>query len=96
LDSDHQSDFQEFLAGTDPTNAGSVLEVIAIQSINPSQVRILWSATVGRSYVIQTKASLEAGPWTNTSEPITANAAAMSMDVASVAGSAFYRTVLVQ
>jgi len=96
LDGDGHPDFQEFLAGTDPTNAGSVLEVIAIRSINPGQVRILWSATVGKSYVIQIKPALGDTAWTNTNEPITANASTMSMDVASASGSAFYRAVLVQ
>jgi Tol biopolymer transport system component len=96
LDGDWHSDFQEFLAGTDPTNAGSVLEVIAIRSINPSQVRILWSATVGKSYVIQTMPSLDAAVWTNTGDTITANANTMSIDLASASASAFFRAVLVQ
>ena len=96
FDGDGQSDFQEFLAGTDPTNAGSVLEVIAIRSLNPNQVRILWSATAGKHYVIQSKSSLDASSWTNATEPITANMAAMSFDLASNSPAAFYHVVLVQ
>ena len=96
FDGDGQSDFQEFLAGTDPTNAGSVLEVIAIRSLNPSQLRLLWSATAGKHYVIQSKSSLDAPSWTNVTEPITANTAAMAIDVASASPAAFYRVVLVQ
>lgn len=96
FDGDGHSDFSEFRAGTDPTEGGSVLEVIAIRSLSPDQVRILWSATVGKSYIIQARSSLEDAGWTNGSEPVTANATAMSLDLASASLAAFYRVVLVQ
>lgn len=96
LDGDGHSDFQEFLAGTDPTDSGSILEVIAIQSLNPNQVRILWSATLGKHYVVQFKPSLDDPSWTNTTDPITAETAAMSFELAQASTLGFYRVVLVQ
>lgn len=70
--------------------------MIAIRSIDPGQVRILWSATVGKRYVIQSKPLLDAVEWTNADEPVIANASTMLMDLAGASASAFYRAVLVQ
>lgn len=95
-DGDGHSDFQEFLAGTDPTNSGSVLEVIAIQSLNSAYVRILWSAAAGKSYVIQFQPALETSSWINTGEAIAADGPVASIELAQAFGNGFYRVVLVQ
>ena len=65
-DGDGQSDLQEFLAGTNPTNGGSILRVLTITPMGGGSTTVVWSAVVGRNYVVQYKDSLD-GSWTNAS-----------------------------
>src|SRR5260370_18505648 len=46
FDGDGVTDLQEFLAGTDPTNRGSVLRVMTLTCVYGGSAAILWSATV--------------------------------------------------
>ncbi len=54
-DGDGFSNLQEFLAGTDPTNAASALRITEIDA-DGDDVRIAWSAVGGKNYVVQTNA----------------------------------------
>src|SRR5207245_10734441 len=53
FDGDGMTDLQEFLAGTDPTNGGSVLRVMTLTSVRGVGTAILWSAVEGRAYRVQ-------------------------------------------
>jgi len=86
-DGDGASNKQEFLAGTDPTNAGSVLK----QRLQPTgQGYFLnWNTQAGLMYQVQTAAALN-GAWSNVGGP---RFAAGTVDSIYVGGSSagFYR-----
>ncbi|HLX95173.1 MAG TPA: hypothetical protein VKU37_05460 [Verrucomicrobiae bacterium] len=56
-DHDGMNNLQEYLAGTNPTNAASRLAITSLVFTN-SNVRVNWSAVGGRSYVVQTNVVL--------------------------------------
>jgi YD repeat-containing protein len=64
-DQDGSSDRAEFLAGTTPTNAVSVLKVQKITSASGVSASLEWSAVPGKYYRIQFKDSLKAASWTD-------------------------------
>jgi Tol biopolymer transport system component len=95
-DGDGQTDLQEFLAGTNPTNSGSILRVLTITRLRGSgSTTVVWSAVAGRSYVVQYKDSLDA-TWTNASGAIEADSTSMSFAHSSSSPQRFYRVVAVQ
>ncbi|MEW6157565.1 MAG: lamin tail domain-containing protein [Verrucomicrobiota bacterium] len=61
-DADGQSNFAEYVAGTDPRQAASSLaiEVIAISS---NLLEIQFQAVAGRAYTLESRAALESGLW---------------------------------
>ncbi len=65
FDGDGIADRGEFLAGTDPTNLGSVLRVITVTSITSSSVTLLWDAIPGRIYRVQYKTNITDSAWTD-------------------------------
>jgi Tol biopolymer transport system component len=96
FDGDGHTDLQEFLAGTDPTNTGSILRVLTITSLNGSTT-ILWSATPGKSYRVQCKTNVNDPGWTDLPGlvPATGSSASRVDDSGGLGGSKFYRVVLV-
>jgi len=69
-DHDGQSNLNEYLAGTDPTNAASVFRMISA-TVNSPDVRVDWSTVGGHSYVVQTNRDLGAGLFGDLSPLIT-------------------------
>ena len=65
FDSDGQTDRQELLAGTDPTDNDSVLRVLTITPLNGGNVTLLWSAAPGRTYTVQFKSAVDDQAWNN-------------------------------
>src|SRR5947208_15602856 len=63
FDGDGQTDLQEFLAGTDPTNSGSVLRVLTLTSLGGGGARLIWSAAPGKTYRVQFKDNLDEAGW---------------------------------
>jgi Tol biopolymer transport system component len=64
FDGDGSSDRAEFLAATDPTNAGSTLPVLAISALSSSSRRVFWNAIPGRSYRVEFKDLVQVPGWT--------------------------------
>jgi len=95
LDNDGQTDLQEFLAGTDPTNGGSILRVLTVTAVGGGSTTVIWSAVVSRNYVVQYKDSLDAN-WSNASGIIEADSTSMSFTHNSSAPQRFYRVIAVQ
>jgi len=58
FDGDGHTDQQEYLAGTDPTNTGSILRVLTITRMG-GIITILWSATPGKQYRVQLKTNVD-------------------------------------
>ncbi|HEU5396835.1 MAG TPA: thrombospondin type 3 repeat-containing protein, partial [Verrucomicrobiae bacterium] len=66
-DGDGMSNSQEYLAGTDPNNAGSVLRLTAITHGTPmaNQTTLSWSAVPTRFYAVQSTTNLASGAWSD-------------------------------
>lgn len=96
FDQDGQSDQQEFQAGTDPTNAGSVLRVLTLSAPGAGAVTILWSAVPGQSYQVQFKDGVNDAEWTTLPGTITASSATGQHQDTSAGATAqrFYRVVV--
>jgi hypothetical protein len=64
-DGDGASNWQEYVAGTDPTDPASVLRVSTAQAgAQPGQVRVVrWPSVVGKVYVIERSPSLYGANW---------------------------------
>jgi len=62
-DGDGMSNLQEYLAGTDPQDASSNLK-LTLGHVSSLQLNLEFQAVSNRSYTIQTRTDLEAGPWT--------------------------------
>ena len=62
-DNDGFTNLQEFLAGTDPTNATSALRITAISQSGPNFI-VNYSAVTGKKYEFQFTADLITGDWT--------------------------------
>ena len=60
FDGDGASNMNEFLAGTNPNNRGSVLRIVALQP-EGGAMRITWSTVGGKSYRVQTNAPPASG-----------------------------------
>ena len=75
FDYDGMSDLDEFRAGTDPTNQGSVLRVFTLISVDRSQTTLLWPAVLGKAYKVQFKDEVAVPGWTDLDVPISVNGA---------------------
>lgn len=51
LDQDGLTNYQEFLAGTQPNNSNSVLRVTRVNLAN-GQVRVTWNSVAGKNYTV--------------------------------------------
>jgi hypothetical protein len=57
-DQDGASNFNEYMAGTDPNNANSVFKIVSVVRTNNNQdVRLDWTVVGGHSYVVQSAAN---------------------------------------
>lgn len=68
LDQDGATNLQEYLAGTDPTDSGSVLRIDAISEVAADDFQIQFAAQAGRAYLLQYSATLQPGSWVNLAE----------------------------
>ena len=94
-DGDGLTNWQEFLAGTDPGNADSVLRVTGVRPVADG-VELNWSSVAGRTYKIAVADSLS-GPFLPLEEAIAATAAttAVTLDVDFSDHQMFFRVILV-
>ena len=63
-DGDGLSNLQEFLAGTDPTNSASTLQITSLQA-QGNDVLITWSAVTSRTYAVELATNTFDGSYTN-------------------------------
>ena len=98
FDGDGHSDKAEFLAGTDPTNGGSVFRVITISPVSGGPVQVLWSAVSGKKYRVQFKDSLTDTNWTALPGDVNAtDTTAFKEDTTPATGNQrYYRVLLIE
>lgn len=96
FDGDGRTDRQEFLAGTDPTNAGSVLRVITLEHVTGRYTRIFWAAAPGRTYRVQYKNAVDDTAWIDLSGTVRFNGSTASFvdSPAPTRSHRFYRVML--
>jgi len=75
-DGDGMSDYDEFIAGTNPTNALSKLDFLGINLITNRLLHFQWSAVPGRIYQVQSSTNLQS--WVPMSDWMQATASPMS------------------
>ncbi len=94
-DGDGLTNFQEFLCGSDPWNAASVFRFDSILQ-NNGEAQLLFTAVADRSYSVQYRSSLGAGPW-QTLTNIPAAAITRTLSISELpcdpAGARYYRLV---
>ena len=97
-DSDHDgaTHFEEWIAGTDPTNPGSVLRVTATCSAATGEVILRWPVAPGRDYKVHWRDDLAVGTWTVLPLDFTTSGSeAELVDTTALAtGSRFYRLLV--
>ncbi|MGJ8695180.1 MAG: Ig-like domain-containing protein [Verrucomicrobiaceae bacterium] len=81
LDGDGMTDAAEFLAGTDPTNPRSLLQVSEFRPISESEILIKWTSVAGINYSIWASEDLAPGSWTPIIPSRTANGPVMIVTV---------------
>jgi hypothetical protein len=62
-DGDGLTNYEEFIARTDPRDEESRLEIAAIEMLAGNGVELRFEAVAGRSYSVLHRDSLDAGPW---------------------------------
>jgi YD repeat-containing protein len=94
FDNDGLSDLREFMAGTDPGNASSLLHVTPAAP-NGGQVTITWQAVAGKTYALEYKDRLDDPNWVRVTGEVTAQGATASkVDPSSAGPTRFYRVVV--
>jgi hypothetical protein len=93
MDDDGHTDRQEFLAGTNPTENASLLRVVSIAAPGSTTRQLVWSATPGRTYLVQFKDSL-LDEWSTLSGSVRAVASTAGVVDDSSNTLRFYRVVM--
>jgi hypothetical protein len=96
FDGDGFTDLQEYRAGTDPTNQGSRLSVLAMARPGDRQTTLIWPVSKTSAYKVQYKRSVTDAEWTdlNASVTINGNTAFATDPDAGLDAARFYRIVL--
>ncbi|MGA2175283.1 MAG: alpha-L-rhamnosidase C-terminal domain-containing protein [Verrucomicrobiota bacterium] len=93
-DGDGQSNYSEFIAGTDPTNPQSKFQIGGVIQSNALSVSL--SGVAGRAYALQRTASLAAAVWSGvaTNGPLAASQTIVLTDPHTPSPGAFYRVAV--
>ncbi len=96
FDGDGKTDLEEFRAGTDPTNSGSILRVLNLSKIGSGNATVFWNSVPGKTYRLQSKDTLDATPWQNLPASFTATSETTSALDLSSPSNRFYRVIIVE
>jgi hypothetical protein len=69
-DGDGASNWQEYVAGTNPNSAASVFSFLPGSSLGSSGFSLQWSSVVNKSYTVQSSPTLHPGNWTTAASNI--------------------------
>jgi Tol biopolymer transport system component len=95
-DGDGATDYQEFVAGTDPSDRGSVLRAFVLRAVSGGGAKLFWPVASDRTYRVQYKNGLQDPGWTDLGAPVEiANGMGTATDeTGSETGERFYRVVV--
>jgi len=90
-DGDGYTNFEEYLAGTDPLNRDSELVVVTVRTIGEGRTELSWPSIAGRTYVIE-RALVLGGDYQVIADSVPADPDRnLWVDEYAPPGSAFYR-----
>ncbi|PYK99200.1 MAG: hypothetical protein DME19_09570 [Verrucomicrobia bacterium] len=97
-DGDGQTNFQEYLSGTDPRDAQSCLKIESTTTSNstPQTILIRLNAAADRTYTVQYRNSLATGDWlklTNVAPPLVSGLMDVAVPSATNSNTRYYRVV---
>jgi Tol biopolymer transport system component len=95
FDGDSSNDRAEFLAGTDPTNDGSLFRVLTVAPVGGGARQLIWSGNPAGTYRAEFKDDLSASNWTRVAGTISWNGSTASIIDTTATNSAqrYYRAV---
>ena len=95
-DGDGANNWDEYLAGTDPTDPKSCLRLSNIQTLGPQNPGcvVRWPTVAGKQYVIESSATLFAPNWIPLSTNSGSGANLIFQDNSAAANATFYRVRL--
>ncbi len=95
-DGDGASNWQEFVAGTNPLDATSVFQFASAAMPGGSGFVLQWPSIVNKHYTLQSSSSINAGNWTTIATNLTGNGQPMQWTDPNVPGasSMFYRALV--
>ena len=88
-DADGMSNESEFIAGTIPNNANSLLEILSIDVLN-KRVKIRWSSVSGKTYILE-RAEMNGLKFKIIKDNIKANEPESAIRINSEKGKSIYR-----
>jgi hypothetical protein len=97
-DNDGQTNYQEYVAGTDALNAASSWRIINIQPNGSQDVMVIWYGTSSARFQLQRSDSLTPLDWVNVGSPVTGtDGTCTGYDQGGLlrAGRQFYRVIVV-
>jgi hypothetical protein len=90
-DGDGASNWQEYIAGTNPLNAASVFEFLPGAPRNGTSFTLQWPSVVNKTYTLQSSAS-PGGGWTTAATNLVGNGQTLQWtDTNASTGARFYR-----
>ena len=87
-DGDGMNNASEVAAGTNPLDPGSIFKITSITATGGGGITITWDAVSGKTYTVESKASLNAATWTTQASGLTAGT---YTDLSPGSGNKFYR-----
>jgi YD repeat-containing protein len=96
FDNDGLSDLDEHIAGTNPTDAQSLLKTTLLKE-GGGHYSVEWPTVPGRRYLLQYKDDLNSPTWTNLFDPFIATSTQSSFfdETSNAASKRFYRLIIV-
>ncbi len=100
IDTDHDglSNRQEFLAGTNPTNANDFLRIAGVQKLDSTNVLISFTSSPGKKYNLERSPNLSPGAWSTMATNVAGTGGIVQVTnvVVNPATQRFYRVRLAQ
>lgn len=97
-DGDGHLNWQEFLAGTDPSNRESRLKIFAesfAQNISNGPRELKWPSVRGVKYQVESSSALSGAPWIPVGDPVTGTGLQLSKEIPQLDNDRFYRVTIV-
>ena len=95
-DGDGASNWEEYVAGTNPNDPASVFQFLPGTSFAPSSFTLQWPSVVNKHYTVQCSSGLSPGNWTTLASNILGNGQTMQWTDSNAAGKARFYRALVQ